>query len=101
MRVWGGCNLASLCCLLFLCLFLVLASLSSHGTDDPWLTGGCVPRFVSIPKTAMQDKLAAQIKAGEADADGLCKKLVSLEMTAKNSQDHIDKMIRGGAARSS
>jgi septal ring factor EnvC (AmiA/AmiB activator) len=45
----------------------------------------------------MQDKLGSQMKEMETDVESLGKKLHYLETTAKNSQDHIEKMLKGGA----
>jgi chaperonin cofactor prefoldin len=44
----------------------------------------------------MQDKLGAQMKQVEEDVESLGKRLHYLETTAKNSQDHIEKMLKGG-----
>lgn len=54
-------------------------------------------RFVAVPVPAMQDKLGAQIKEIEGEVDGLNKRLHYLETTAKNSQEHIEKMLKGGS----
>ena len=53
-------------------------------------------RFVSVPAPAMKDKLESQMKEMETDVDGLGKKLHYLETTAKNSQNHIEAMLRRG-----
>ncbi|KAL1840742.1 hypothetical protein VTJ49DRAFT_182 [Mycothermus thermophilus] len=53
--------------------------------------------FVAVPVPAMQDKLGSQIKEIEAEVDGLGKRLHYLETTAKNSQEHIKKMLKGGS----
>ncbi len=53
-------------------------------------------RFVAMPVPALETKLAKQVKELEGDVEGLGKKLHYLEMTAKNSQDHIDQMLRRG-----
>ncbi|KAL2266575.1 hypothetical protein VTJ83DRAFT_5927 [Remersonia thermophila] len=53
--------------------------------------------FVAVPVPAMQDKLGSQIKEIEAEVDGLGKRLHYLETTAKNSQEHIEKMLKGGS----
>ncbi len=57
-------------------------------------------RFVSIPVASLGAKLEKQIKDLETDVDGLGKKLHYLEMTAKNSQEHISQMLgrRGEAS---
>lgn len=49
-----------------------------------------------MPVPELQDKLASQMKEMETDVEGLGKRLHYLEMTAKNSQDHIEKMLKGG-----
>ncbi|KAK8049095.1 hypothetical protein PG994_010825 [Apiospora phragmitis] len=51
--------------------------------------------------------LESQREAGEPDhecaegGEGLGKKLTSLEITQKNSKEHIDRMLRGSAAAAS
>ena len=52
-------------------------------------------RFVAIPVPTLQDKLGSQIKGIETEVDSLGKRLHYLETTAKNSQEHIEKMLRG------
>ncbi|KAL2132570.1 hypothetical protein VTI74DRAFT_3625 [Chaetomium olivicolor] len=52
--------------------------------------------FVSVPVPALQDKLSSQIKEIEGEVDGMGKRLHYLETTAKNSQEHIEKMLKGG-----
>lgn len=44
----------------------------------------------------MKDKLDSQMKEIESDVEGLGKKLHYLETTAKNSQNHIEAMLRRG-----
>lgn len=44
----------------------------------------------------MKDKLQSQIKQLQADVQGLDKKLHYLETTAKNSQDHIEAILKRG-----
>ena len=44
----------------------------------------------------MKDKLDSQMKEIETDVEGLGKKLHYLETTAKNSQNHIEAMLRRG-----
>lgn len=46
----------------------------------------------------MKNKLQAQMKQLETDVDGLGKKLHYLETTAKNSQDHIEAIMKRGDA---
>lgn len=52
-------------------------------------------RFVSIPVSGLQDKLESQTKEMATDVESLSKRLHYLETTAKNSQEHIEKMLRG------
>jgi hypothetical protein len=52
-------------------------------------------RFVSLPVPALQDKLGSQQKDMEAEVEALGKRLHYLETTAKNSQEHIEKMLGG------
>jgi hypothetical protein len=56
------------------------------------------PRFVSIPAPELKDKLQSQTKQVDSDIDGLTKRLHYLETTAKNSQEHIEAMLRRGGA---
>lgn len=56
-------------------------------------------RFVGLPVPALQDKLGAQMKEMEGEVEGLGKRLHYLETTAKNSQEHIEKMLKGAAGR--
>lgn len=46
----------------------------------------------------MDGKLAGQIKDAEGDVDGLGKRLNYLEVSAKNSQDQIMRMLGGAGA---
>lgn len=52
---------------------------------------------MAIPVPSLQSKLEGQIKDMQADVEGLTKRLHYLETTAKNSQEHIDKMLKGAA----
>jgi hypothetical protein len=52
---------------------------------------------VATPVSSLKDKLDGQIKEVDADVEGLGKRLHYLETTAKNSQDHIDQMLRRGS----
>ena len=52
-----------------------------------------------MPVPVLQDKLGAQMKEMESDVEGLGKRLHYLETTAKNSQEHIEKMLGGAAGR--
>ncbi|KAI7787066.1 prefoldin subunit 1 [Diaporthe eres] len=58
-------------------------------------------RFVSIPAPELKDKLESQTKQVDTDIDGLSKRLHYLETTAKNSQEHIEAMLRRGGAGAS
>ncbi|KAJ2899707.1 putative prefoldin subunit protein [Zalerion maritima] len=49
--------------------------------------------FVALPMPALKVKLGQQLKDLEGENEGLGKKLVYLETTAKNSQTHIDHML--------
>ena len=64
-------------------------------------TNGTSIRFVSIPAPELKDKLESQTKQVDTDIDGLSKRLHYLETTAKNSQDHIEAMLRRGGAGAS
>lgn len=55
-------------------------------------------RFVAIPAPEMKNKLESQMKQVDTDIDGLGKRLHYLETTAKNSQEHIEAMLRRGGA---
>ena len=57
-------------------------------------------RFVSIPASELNTKLEKQMKTLETDVEGLGKRLHYLETTAKNSQTHIDQMLRRGGGAS-
>lgn len=63
--------------------------------DGNWI------RFVSIPAPELKDKLESQTKQVDTDIEGLTKRLHYLETTAKNSQEHIEAMLRRGAAGAS
>ena len=51
---------------------------------------------MSTPASALSAKLERQVKELETDVEGLGKKLHYLETTAKNSQSHIDQLLRRG-----
>lgn len=53
--------------------------------------------FVAVPVAAIQAKLAARKKDLQAEAEALRSRLHYLETTARNSQDHIDTLLKGGA----
>lgn len=54
-------------------------------------------RFVSLPLSDMQGKLETQIKEMDGEVEGLSKRLHYLEVSQKNSQDQIKRMLGGGA----
>lgn len=49
------------------------------------------------PPNELKDKLLAQEKQLKEDASNLGKKLHYLETTAKNSQQHIEQLLKSGA----
>jgi len=53
-------------------------------------------RFVALPVPALQEKLGGHMKDVQTEVESLGKKLHYLETTAKNSQEHIEKMLGGG-----
>jgi len=65
---------------------------------DSLLTSDAVTavRFVAVSVPGLQDKLGTQMKDVESDVESLTKRLQYLETTAKNSQQHIEKMLGGG-----
>ncbi|KAH6627961.1 ceramidase-domain-containing protein [Chaetomium tenue] len=63
--------------------------------SDTAVYEGVGKMFVAIPVPTLQDKLGSLIKGIETEVDSLGKRLHYLETTAKNSQDHIEKMLRG------
>ncbi|AEO54394.1 hypothetical protein MYCTH_2088965 [Thermothelomyces thermophilus ATCC 42464] len=68
-----------------------IASLPS----DTAVYEGVGKMFVGVGVPALQDKLGSQIKDLETEVDALGKRLHYLETTAKNSQEHIEKMLKG------
>ncbi|KXX75189.1 putative prefoldin subunit 1 [Madurella mycetomatis] len=52
--------------------------------------------FVALPVPALENKLGSQIKEIETEVEAMGKRLHYLETTAKNSQEHIEKMLKGG-----
>jgi len=44
---------------------------------------------------ALQSKLEGQMKDMQTEVESLSKRLHYLETTAKNSQEHIEKMLKG------
>ena len=55
-------------------------------------------RFVALPKGKLTNKLEAQVKEKEAEAEQLTKKLHYLETTYKNSREHLEKMLKSQGA---
>lgn len=47
--------------------------------------------------SSLHEKLDTQIKEAQKEVEGLGKKLTSLEITQKNSKEHIDRMLRGAS----
>jgi len=60
------------------------------------MTNVLLNRFVALPVPALQGKLGGQVKDVQTEVESLGKKLHYLETTAKNSQEHIEKMLGGG-----
>ncbi|KAI2620779.1 Prefoldin beta-like protein [Xylaria nigripes] len=56
--------------------------------------------FVSRPVAEINSKLDSQIKELQGDVETLGKRLHYLEVSQKNSQDQINRMLRGGAGAS-
>ncbi len=78
-----------------MCAFLPLCS-PPLAADKEHQADFSPSRFVAIPVPVLQDKLGTQIKEIETEVDAMGKRLHYLETTAKNSQEHIEKMLRGG-----
>ncbi|KAK4170173.1 ceramidase-domain-containing protein [Cladorrhinum sp. PSN259] len=76
---------------------LTRSEISSLPPDTP-VYEGVGKMFVGLPAPELQDKLGTQIKELETEMEALGKRLHYLETTAKNSQDHIEKMLKGGQA---
>lgn len=51
-----------------------------------------------MPMSEMDSKLASQIKDAEGEVEGLGKRLNYLEISQKNSQDQIMRMLGGAGA---
>ncbi|KAH8788507.1 Prefoldin [Diaporthe sp. PMI_573] len=79
---------------------LTSTEISSLTPGTP-LYEGVGKMFVSIPAPELKDKLESQTKQVDTDIDGLTKRLHYLETTAKNSQDHIEAMLRRGGVGAS
>ncbi|KAL5601252.1 uncharacterized protein BROUX77_005501 [Berkeleyomyces rouxiae] len=80
-------------------LNLTMKEVSSLPTEAP-LYKGLGKMFVSVPAPKLMDEMASQMKELEGDVDKLGKRLQYLETTQKNSRDHIEQMLRRGAAPS-
>lgn len=63
---------------------------------DPIETSSDVQRFVLSSTGTINDKLSKQSAELRSDTSNLEKKLHYLETTAKNSQQHIEQMLRSG-----
>ena len=59
-----------------------------------------VHRFAYRPINDVEKRLSSNISDLKTEVGGLDKKLHYLETTYKNSREHIEKIIRGGNARS-
>jgi flagellar biosynthesis chaperone FliJ len=55
---------------------------------------------VALSISALQEKLDSQIKEAQKEVDGLGKKIQSLELTQKNSKEHINRMLGSGVGAS-
>lgn len=53
-------------------------------------------RFVLTPASDLNNKLGKQVKELGTDIENLGKRLHYLETTAKNSQSHIDQILKRG-----
>ena len=51
-------------------------------------------RFVSLPVTALREKLDKQSHDLEGEVEKLGQRLLYLETTHKNSREHIEQMLR-------
>ncbi|KAK8056742.1 hypothetical protein PG993_001969 [Apiospora rasikravindrae] len=68
---------------------------------DTGVYEGVGKMFVALPVENLNEKLESQIQNAQKEVEGLGKKLTSLEITQKNSKEHIDRMLRGSAAAAS
>lgn len=57
-------------------------------------------RFVSTSVATLKNKLASSTKEAQGEAEVLGKKLLYLETTRKNSQQHIDQLLKHNSAAS-
>ncbi|KAJ1333742.1 prefoldin subunit 1 [Microdochium nivale] len=76
---------------------LTRAELSSLPKDID-VYEGVGKMFVALPMSEMDSKLASQIKDAEGEVEGLGKRLNYLEISQKNSQDQIMRMLGGAGA---
>jgi len=56
-------------------------------------------RFVSLSVPTLQAKLSGQMKDMDTEVESLGKRLHYLETTAKNSHEHIEKMLKGSGGQ--
>ncbi|KAF3764913.1 Prefoldin [Cryphonectria parasitica EP155] len=75
---------------------LTLSEISSLSPETP-VYEGVGKMFVSAPVPDMKSKLQSQMKQLEADVESLNKKIHYLDTTAKNSQDHIEAILKRGS----
>ncbi|KAK3383650.1 Prefoldin [Lasiosphaeria ovina] len=55
--------------------------------------------FVAVPVPELQDKLGSSMKEMEGEVEAMGKRLHYLETTAKNSQEHIERMLKGSGGQ--
>ncbi|KUI63144.1 hypothetical protein VP1G_10264 [Cytospora mali] len=79
---------------------LTSSEITSLAPETP-IYEGVGKMFVAVPVPDMKNKLESQMKQVDVDIEGLGKKLHYLETTAKNSQEHIEAMLKRGAAGAS
>ncbi|ORY56676.1 Prefoldin [Pseudomassariella vexata] len=65
---------------------------------DTGVYEGVGKMFVALPVPVLKEKLDGQIKDVQKEVEGLGKKLQSLEITQKNSKQHIDRILGGAGA---
>ncbi|KAK3337055.1 Prefoldin, partial [Cercophora scortea] len=73
---------------------LTRSEISTLPPDTP-VYEGVGKMFVCLPVPELQTKLGGQMKDMEAEVESLGKRLHYLETTAKNSQEHIERMLKG------
>ncbi|KAI6372688.1 hypothetical protein MCOR25_003653 [Pyricularia grisea] len=76
---------------------LTRSEISSLPTDTP-VYEGLGKMFVLTPASDLNNKLSKQVKELGTDIENLGKRLHYLETTAKNSQSHIDQILKRGDA---